>query len=318
MKRRWVLGTVWAMGLCAVIGTLGLMLSCGVIPPPYVSRPSVLVEYHLPDLLPDKSGYLFIKSVTQQRSVKRYHTVVLPGVWNDEEEAIWTKAFLCCADSDGSHKRCMMEVPSDSLELTPANDRRVFRISGFKVSASQKSAVVLTPFGHLAVIDLEAHACHRYEVRSALGLTPQEGTLDISPEGSEFVVASKGRYRGVAICKFDGEIRLFPTEEYPYSVNWNKGDGLLLIRFVSLSFRYFVVIDPQSMKTLVDSRTTDPALIKKEYPWVFNTRPCWLADGIYIGQKFATMREGTGYIILPGEEVFAGKRISRQQAASVW
>jgi hypothetical protein len=318
---RWGAGIAVFVALGVVCTALLALSSCGILPPLYIPQPSVLVQYHLPDFAPDGSGLLFVKSVTQQRSKKVYHPdIFIGGNWMDIDVALWTKAYLCSVDRDGVEKKCIMEAPVELLQLTsdPAYYPTVYRIRGFKVSGSQKLAILLTPFGKLTVIDLQKKACRPYDLSSFQGLSPGEYTLDIAPDGKEFVFGSKGDYRGIAICDFKGQIRAFPTEIYPYSVNWNKDNGLILIQFLTRSERYFQIVDPQSMKIVADSRQPDVSSTKAEYRWVRNVRPCWLPDGMFLKGDFSTVRGGDGRTILPGAALYRGVRISRNEAASLW
>ena len=124
-----------------------------------------------------------------------------------------------------------MEVPIKLPQPTPANDVSMFPITGFKVSAPYKLAIVLTASGNILVIDMQQKVCRPYDLTTWPVLSPRDLTLDMSPAGNEFVFIQEGKPRGIAICNINGQIRLFETDAPPTSVNWNKNNGLIQIGF---------------------------------------------------------------------------------------
>jgi hypothetical protein len=317
------------LGIFKIVG-LGFLIaminSCGVIPPPYISQPSILVGYHIPDVSPDRTGFLFIKSVTQQHTVKRYQQDWFWGTWRDNDEPLWTKAFLCSSDREGGNRQCLMEVPTELVQSG---------ITGFKVSGSQNLAIVLSTSGRIVIIDMQRKTCRPYDLTGWPNLSPKgyDG-FDISPAGNEFVLIKTGEAYGAAICNVNGQIRFFETDAPPISVRWNKTNGLIKLGFdlatkprTYFGFAswastngYFLVIDPSSMRPVANQHTGND---RGEFRWVrYEQWPWWWADGLkpdpdHSWHQWKHMGK-TGRLVLPGQQLYRDKKVSPKQACSVW
>lgn len=308
------------VALVAVCAALPVLRSFGVIPPLYLPRSSVLVQCHLPAPAPDGSGFYFIKSVTQQRSKARFITVVAGGWWVMDDVPVWTKAYLFFVDRKGE-KKCIVELPADLFNFAPYDGPWRYRIVGFKTSASLKRAIVLAPLMKLVVVDWEKKACYPYDLSSHPGVSLSSIPLDISPDGTEFIFSSNGKDSGMAICDFDGHIRVFPTEQPPTMLNWDQNKDFIVMRFPG----YFQIFDPHSLKVSVDSRMLDSKVMKTEFEWVRDLPPCYSVDGLLLNPQFlmgeggeCRLAEGSKELLLKAYVLHRNRRIEKEAAVSFW
>ncbi len=232
---------------------------CSVIPPPHISKPSVLVEYQIPVSSPDPSQALLVKIVTQRRTRPYLHSEFpfYTSDWRIRDEPLWSRAFLCSIDVETGEKKMVMEIPIDWMGGVCSS-----RIGCFSISTPLGKAILISYTRHIVVIDLATKRAGLYRLDSVPFTVPELSVLALSPDGEEFALgicpslppsSGKPQTYGLAICRFDGGVRLLPTEKRVLSVCWPKDKQVMSIGALGWTW----IIDPKSLEVLekIDWRT---------------------------------------------------------------
>jgi hypothetical protein len=148
---------VWLLALfvCGFVGLFGFAFgSCnGHFGPAHRSQYNVNLCYAHPCLDPDNDVAYFLKVVTQERTVMKFHPLdfsVPKAYWYEAPEAVWYKVYVCRSSSAGENPEVVVEIPPEVLAcpLCPhyyiySHDQvmRWLGIMSFDVSFSQQRAV---------------------------------------------------------------------------------------------------------------------------------------------------------------------------------
>jgi len=319
-----ILGTLaGTFTLIVAVGLWILATSCGIVPPSHFSKPSVLVQCHLPDDAPDGNGYLFIKTVTQLQTKQHYVTVVLGGHWETWEVPVWTKAFLCRVSADGKNRNVISEIPAELLDIAPYEGGFVYRLQGFKVSKDGHKAIILTALDHLVSMNLGNYKSDLYPTNSFAPGTPLGPWLAVSPDRTAFAfLAGKA---GLVVCDFNGNARSVSIPDSPFRLYWSKDKNLIALACMGS----IKLVDPATLKVVVDSCELEKPKAKELSSWTNKLRVPWLPDELYISKSYSPdARYSTGpYHLVGRDSQFAllessskrdGLSISPKSAADTW
>jgi len=280
-------------------------------PPPFVT-----VEYTPSNESTMQMPLLALKRVTQWKT--RWLTGMSPNGGSLTALPKWSKWFLCSLDVTNNQKAVIIEIPSIYWShpcMLISKDRRVA-----VVFPKQEGLTNELPIR----IDLKTKQITRMNITVPPSFkwgAGSYGFADISPEGTEFVVASD---HSVVISDFDKIVRQISVDNDIWRLEWHKDRNLIVVETMGNQGRYLILNPDKLVEDAYLPPATGTRQTRKEIDWAL--RPTkggswreycigwWTHEDGWFYRKRGSEFER----VLTQGSTFTNRTIRVEEAANLW